>query len=90
MYFRIADSWCYESLPDGEGLIYHPFLGVLYALSATPCIVLDTMGNGTCTREEILTALMGTLSCSPGGERIEMDAHFDELLRLGVIVSVDH
>lgn len=89
VYFRIADGWCFERLPDGGGLVYHPFLGDLYALSATPCFVLDAMANGTLTREEILTTLMGTPPCPIGGERVEMEAHFDELVRLGVIISVD-
>lgn len=89
MYFRIADEWGFKRLSDGDGLVYHPFRGDLYALSAAPCVVLDTMGHGTYTREDILNALMRTLSCSTGGERVEMEAHFHELVRLGVIVPVD-
>lgn len=89
MYFRIADSWCFEPFPDGDGLVYHPFLGDLYALSAAPCGVLHTMASGTYTRKGVLDALMGIPSSSPGGERVEMGGHFDELVRLGVIVSVD-
>jgi hypothetical protein len=84
----LAEAWCVRTFPAGEGLVYHPFSGELYALSALPSTLLGVLAekpsDQTLDWEDILATLraQGVLVEAP-----EIEASLEELLQLGVIVS---
>jgi hypothetical protein len=86
----LADGWCTHTFPAGEGLLYHPFTGELYALSALPSAMIGLIAEKSFDRTLDFDDLLATLRARGFlAEVPEIEASLEELLHLGVVVSAE-
>lgn len=87
--FWITKGWRFRQFADGQGLVFNPFTGDLYALSEIPVSLIIAFGDTAASCDVLFRRVADTvdLDGEPVGEET-VKSHLAALVQLGVVTSV--